>query len=264
MAYGICDSLGDMWAIRNAVDTATVSGTAASADLGVDRVRDPRLGKFWRTAAGGSTITLQFPTPVPLQMFGVFGVSIPTATLTLDIGTTYGSSNIRSGAWNPTRNEGTKQCFWLNAVERGPQVAAPLVAEIRLGIAEGGVDVGRIWASDYSWTPGVSHTVGSEQRMLDLSAVQRTRRSGAVLADRAPRQRTHTIKYDMVSTSEWNYEVLSIDYYAGMHKQVLFVPNYLVYPPDRHAILGYQEDMSPIANISYDRWGRVFNLRECG
>lgn len=263
MAYGICDNLTDMWAWTNPVDTATLSGPSASG-LGVERLRDPRLGKAWRTPTGGGTVTIKFANPVPLQMFGVFGMHPYNPTMTLALSTTLGGSDVRSGAWTPAVNPLTKQCFWLNAVERGAATPAPNIMEIRLGITEAGVDIGRIWASDTQWTPSTSHSPGSQQGTVDLSAIQRTRRGGAVLADIGIVQRTHQVEYNMISDAEWDTEVFELSLLAGTHQQVLFVPNYTVYAPVRHAMLGYSESISPIVSVAFDRWSKTFNLRESG
>jgi hypothetical protein len=265
-AYGVCPNLGDMWAITNNFDTATIVGASATAALGPERLRDPRIGKKWRTPVGGATLTITFPAAVPLQVFGIFGITpLTDTTLTLAMGTTIGGSEIRSGAWAPTMTGLTRQGFWLNAVER-PGLAAPNVIEIRLGLANVGhaIDLGRVWASDYTWTPTVNHTLGSDQSLQDFSAIQRTRRSGAVLADVGIVQRQQSVKYDAISSAEWNNEVYTISKTTGMNRQLLFIPNYLVYPPYKHAILGYQTALNPIATLGFDRFTKMFALQEAG
>lgn len=261
-SYGVCDNLGDQWFATNDFDTATTTGGAVPG-LGVERLRDTRLGKVWRTPTGGATLTIVFQPTTALQVFGLFGINPYTVTgLTLDIGTSIGGSEIRSGPWTPTITLATKQALWLNCIER-PGLAAPDVVEIRLGVPAN-VDIGRVWAGDLAWTPTVSHNYGSDQDIIDLSAVQRTRRSGAVLADTAKTQRVHNLQYEAISQSEWDSEVYRLNKFVGIHKQLLFVPNYLVYPPERHAILGYREQMNPITAQTYDRFSQQFRIRESG
>lgn len=267
MAYGVCPEPLDLWFLTNAVDTAALEGAASSSTLSVERLRDPRVGKKWRTTVNGATLKMTFSPTIPLAVFAVFGLAPYSVPLTLDISTVAGSlsGDIRTGAWTPTRITQTAQALWLNLVER-PGLATPMVAEIKLGLSRPGgtIDVGRVWAGDYHWTPTVSHAFGSEQSMVDLSAVQRTLRSGAVLADRAVIQRQQVVRYDAIPYDELNSEVFVLDKTAGLSKQLLFVPNYKAFGPSRYAILGYQQAMNPIVSMTYDRYSKSFNLREAG
>jgi hypothetical protein len=260
--YTNCFVLNDIWCGLNDLDAAVLSGGAA-AGLGVDRLKDPRLGKVWRTPTGGATLTILFATAIPIQVFGVFGVSNPAVAMTLAMGSTPGGSDIRSGTWTGSGDALTKQKLWLNRRDRGVAVA-PLVREIRLGITTAGIDIGRVWASDYSWTPISAHNTASTQSFTDLSSVQRTRRSGSVLADSAAVQRLHQVDYDALTSTEWAEEVFTLQQTAGLHQQVLFVPNYTVYNVNRFSLLGYQESQNPIAAMTYDRFQTSFNLRESG
>ena len=266
MAYGVCDNLGDMWFLTNQVDSATLTGASVTPELGVERLKDPRIGKKWRTPFGGATLTITFASAVPVQCFAIFGLSpVFGTTFTLAMGTTVGGSDIRAGVWDPDVDNRTRQAFWLNAVER-PGLTAPLLREIRLGVASAtaAIEIGRAWAGDYVWTPTVSQAPGSDQGSVDMSSVQRTRRGGAVLADAAKIQRTATIQYNAIPQAEWDDEVYTITMTAGQSKQLLYIPSYERFAPYRNAILGHQEALNPIAALAYDRYTKTFVLREDG
>lgn len=261
MAYGVCENLGDMWFLDNKFDIATLTATSMPG-LGSERLRDPRLGKIWRSPTTGADLTISFASAIPLQCFAIFGVQPINNTMTLSIGTTPGGSDIRSGAWAPTINKYAKQAFWLNAVER-PGLAAPSVREIRLTSVQQ-LQLGRVWAGDYHWTPVVNMAPNSANSVVDLSSVQRTKRGGAVLADAAAVQRVVQINYDSVSADEASDELFTLDMEAGVHQQILFIPNYKVYAVAKYGLLGYQDTINPIALLGADHNSRSYVLREAG
>lgn len=265
MAYGLCDTPNDFWFLANWIDPGStlLTGTSATAALSVENLRNPRLGRVWRTAAGGSTLTITFSVPQPIQVFAIFGLTNSNPTLTLRMGTAVGLGDIRTGPWNPGIDPYVKQAIWLNVADAG-QTVAPMVKEIQLGVADSNFDIGRAWAGDFFWTPAVGHVMGSQQNVVDLSTIQRSRRSGAVWADIGAVLRTHQIDYDMISQDEWQTEVFYLAKYAAMNKQLFFVPNWNVYQRQKHAILGYQEQINPIATLGYDRWARSFLMKESG
>ena len=275
LAYGLCPNPTDLWFMTNLFDSAsTISGASSSSLLGVERLRDPRVGKKWRTppAPADTILYMQWNTAVPIAVFGVFGLSPWNVPMKLDIySAIQDPASVAPGdiyhaaTWSPSRSSLTAQGLWLNLQAR-PGLATPLVGEIRLTMnpSSGTCDVGRVWAGDYQWTPSVGHANGSEQSLMDLSAIQRTLRSGAVLTDNAVVQRIHNVKYDAVPLAEWNNEVFTMDKTAGTHQQLLFVPNYKVFDTAKYAILGYQEGMNPIVSMTYDRYSKAYVMREAG
>lgn len=259
---GACDTRNDIWCMDNAISTAGLVGASAVPGLGPERLRDPRIGVVWRTPAGGGDLTITFNPPVSLEVFSIHGLNPVTTPLELDIGTAPGLSDIRSGPWAPVIDPDVGQGLWINARDLAAD-PAPVVAEIvlRLGAS---ADLGRIWAGNWHWTPCFGHHYAAAQGFMDLSTIQRSTRSGAVFADAAVVQRTHEVEYNMIEPDEWDGPVFQLSRVAGTARQLLFIPDYDVYPPERHAILGYQESVNPITALGFQRFQKSFVMRESG
>lgn len=228
-------------------------------------MQDPRIGVKWRTpAAGAGIFNAAFSVPTPLAVIGLFGLSTTSLTLTLNISSVgpAGPWDIRSGIWTPDIDPDVGQAIWLNSRDLRAD-PAPVAAAINIRVEEGGVDVGRVWAGPWLWAPQANHTVGSSWGSEDLSTMQRTKRSGAVFADRAAQRRMADLTYDMVTDEERLSGVAPL-MRAGRSNQVLFVPDWRVYPVESYAILGYQEQVAPLAAMTFDRWSHGVSLREAG
>lgn len=261
-ATGVCDTLNDIWCMDNAVDTASLSAVSATPELGPERLRDPRIGVVWRTPPGGADLTITFAEPTPMQVFTLHGLNPVTVPMELEMSTAPGLADVRSGPWTPTIDADVGQAMWINARDLGAD-PAPLVAEIVLRLQDT-ADLGRVWAGDWHWTPLFGHIYAAEQQFTDLSSVTRSVRSGAVFSDASVVQRGHAIEYNMIEPDEWDGPVFRLSKIAGLARQVLFVPNYTVYPPERHAILGYQDAVNPIVAFGFQRYQKSFTIREAG
>lgn len=244
----------DIWCLRNAVDMAALTASPVSvAALGPGRLQDPRVGVVWRPSASGTELTINLAETETIDVFAVFGIS-SLEDLTFEL-------SLAGGAWSPQIDPIARAAFWIAERDAG---SAPSVSSISLTVNGAAPDIGRIWAGPAHWRPTVNHVAGAAQNVVDYGSVERAARSGAVFTDSARRLRRHVVQYEALELSEWDGPAWDLDMLAGTTKQLLFIPDHEYYPPERHAILGYQEALSPIEQIIWRRARRSYTMMEAG
>ncbi|MFN3261327.1 MAG: hypothetical protein ACE37J_12290 [Pikeienuella sp.] len=252
----------DIWCVDNPVDRAAITATGAVAGLTPDRIADPRRGKAWRPGAPTDTLKITFANAVQVDVILVAGPAFkPDTELTLELSSTPGAGDLRTGPWLPKIDRMARQALWIADVD-APGGTGLTVREIVLSAS--GLDIGRVWAGPALWRPHFTHVYGAQQFVEDLSQKQVALRSGTVFTDTAARLRRQEIKYEAMPVFEWDGPARDLSLTAGLAKQVLFVPDHEYYPPERHAILGYQETLNPIQALGFRRFEQTFVLRESG
>lgn len=270
----------DMWLVDNGVDEGTVTANGAEPGLGPDRVQDPRMGKTWRPTVGTQgVLTVTFTSALPMDAIAVvmrnrtavnscrlevkstaggpsdvFDGFIDTAAAEVD-------SILQTAFWVPERDDPT-DVVWPVPPSTDPPIP-PSAAQIVLTFAQG-IDVARVWAGPALWRPMVNHNRGAAQGRNDLGRVQRAPRTGATFTDSAARRRVHDMLYAMIDDTEWDGPLYDLDRRVGTTKQVMFVPNWEYYRPERHAIIGYQQETSPIVAAGWRRFEHGFTILEAG
>ena len=268
----------DIWCIDNLIDSAAVTADSAVTALGPTRVKDPRLGRVWRPVATTATLTATFaqPSQVDIVMAILRGHS-GSGRVTLKLFSGAGSStpDIFSGAIDNAVDPTLQMMIWIAERDAPSKVffptppdpappVGPTTAKLALTITGGVLDVARVWAGKAVWRPMVNHILGSGQGVTDMSRVQTTPRAGAVFTDSAVRLRSQSPNYDAIDVTEWAGPVDALARTAGVAKQCFFVPDFEYYNPHIAAIMGYQQEISPIIASGWRRFQRAFAIQESG
>jgi hypothetical protein len=259
--------MADHWCWNNLVDdvytslSVTVGGF--SGDLGIDNVRDPRVGRPFRAALMPSEVRVALPAATPLSVFGIFGANLDAmGSVTLMVGTGPGIGDILTTSITPA---GRQQVVLLRGADGQP---APTTAATHVTIATTGAipfEMGRLWIGQVDWTPTVGHSPsGSLWQADDLSVRSQTPRGGAFLIDKGKRLRKFTASYQALYPSEYNGTLFDLDVEFGLSQQVLFIPNPDVYPIDRWPILGYLRELPENRFVGFQRGARDMTVVEAG
>jgi hypothetical protein len=257
----------DHWCWRNQVDnpgtelTVTVGGY--SGDLGIENIRDPRVGRIFRSGLMPSEVRIRLAVSTPLSVLGIFGANLAAmGTITLKVGTSAGAGDILSVVIPPAGRQSV-------TLLRGPGgQPAPTVPAAHVTIATTGstpFEMGRLWLGDVDWTPLIGHAPdGSLWQVVDLSMRSPTPKGGAFLIDRGRRLRTFTTAYRTLQPSEYNGTLFDFDTEYGLSAQVLFIPNPDVYPISRWPILGYVHELPENRFVGFQRGTRDMTVVEAG
>lgn len=256
--------MSDFWSWNNATDnpgTTIESSTGSAGDLVTANLRDPRVGKPWRAGAMPAALTINLPATGGVAIVGLFGVNLADLS-TLTVAAYNGVTLVWSSA--VTVGAGRQAVFVLRD---GDGELSPVNATKLVVSATGStpVEIGRVWVGTADWTPRVGHTVGgSGRRVIDLSAVSRTPRSGARLVDRGDRLRVFTASYEALDKAEFDQVLYTIDVERGLAAQMLFVPEPDVYGLERGPILGGLTELSDTTFVGFLTGARSLTIQEDG
>lgn len=258
------DDLSDYWSWSNAVDAsgATIeSSTGSAGDLVAGNLRDPRVGKPWRAGAMPVSLTVNLPATGGVAIIGLFGVNLASLA-SLSVAVYDGASLVWSDS--VAHLEGRQAVFVrLDELGQLDPVNATRVVVSATGSVP--IEIGRLWVGTADWTPRVGHVVnGSARRVIDLSNVARSPRSGARLADRGDRLRVFTAAYDALDQEEWDEVLYRIDVERGLAAQMLFVPSPDVYGLTRGPILGGLTELGETAFVGFLTAARSLTIQEDG
>lgn len=260
--------MADYWSWNNAVDAAGVSFDSlggSAEDLVVGNLRDPRVGKIWRSGTTPNELRVALPATAGISVIGIFGANLAqVGALTVHLGTAAGESDVWEDEVDPTIQPTARQAVFVLRDSAG--VLAPVAASHVTVRAAGGVplEIGRLWVGGADWNTTVGHTLGSSWRVTDLSPVRRTPRSGSRLVDLAARLSTFNAVYDALYPDEYNDALRRLDRDRGLGAQMLFVPNPDVYDPIEFAILGGLVELPETQFLGYLRAGRTMTIMEDG
>lgn len=258
--------MSDIWSWNNVVDAAgtLISSAAGSAgELLTPNIRDPRVGKIWRSGTMPATLNIALPASASISLFGVFGHNYARlGAMTLKLGTAPNLGDLWERRFDPAI-VGRQAVFVLRDIngQPAPVEAAHATIEVSDGAA---LEIGRIWIGTADWAPDVDHSVdGSGWGGTDLSRKSRTPLSGAVLGDRGARLRTFTANYQALAPSEYAGSLFEMDD-RGTLQQMLFVPNPDLYDPHRFAILGTLDEIPNTNWQAFKTAGRAIAITEAG
>lgn len=256
--------MSDYWSWRNAVDgysTTIESSSGSAGDLVTANLRDPRVGKPWRAGAMPVDLTINLAATGGISIIGLFGVNLADLA-SLSVAAYDGASLVWSGAVDPLDG---RQAVFVMLDERGrlAPVNATRIVVSATGTAP--LEIGRVWVGTADWAPRVGHVVnGSSRRVIDLSNVARTPRSGARLVDRNDRLRVFTAAYDALDQEEFNDVLHQIDVERGLAAQFLFIPEPGVYGLVRGPILGGLTELSETTFVGFLTAARSLTIQEDG
>lgn len=255
--------MSDYWSWNNAVDgsgTTIESSTGSAGDLVTGNLRDPRVGKPWRAGAMPVDLTVTLSASGGVSIVGIFGANL-TDLATLDVAVYDGVDQV----WTESVTlEGTSAVFVKRSAlgDLEPVNASSIVLS---ATGSTPLQIGRLWVGTADWEPEVGHVVnGSSRRVVDLSNVTRTPRSGARLVDRNERLRVFTAAYDALTQEEWDEVLYRMDVERGLAAQMLFVPNPDVYGLVRGPILGGLTELGETTFVGFLRAAREFTIQEDG
>jgi len=253
----------DLWFSENLLNSAGVSGESASAILGVDNLKDNRIGKKWRPAASGTVLTVSLSPARKIDVIGIFGIVGGTGlSVNVQLTNIIPATDSRSGSFTPTVDPYAKQALWLPDAPASP---LPLIQSLTMTFTYSGtLDIGKIWIGEAFWMPSVGHDYGSERGMVDMGSVLLAQRTGAVFADSAAKLRTFGASYSAITPAEANGAARGLLLRAGTTLQTLFIPDPSVYDTNINSMLGYIIETNPIIAAGFDRYQRVLNIKESG
>jgi hypothetical protein len=258
----------DIWSWNNAIDAAGALVSSVSGDAGdmhANRIRDPRLGRIWRSGGSPNELRIALPASAGLSVLGVFGVNMAEiGLLTVSLGTTAGGNDVWEGTVDPTLTVGRRAIF---VIQDANGALEPVTAS-HMTVASAGttpLEIGRVWAGGADWQPEVGHIVnGSEWKTIDLSNRRVTPRTGAFHIDLAARRDTFTPAYDALTETEYAGAIRRMDRDRGLGSQMLFIPRTDVYDTNQWAILGYLQELPANRFVGYNRVARTMTIVENG
>lgn len=260
--------MADYWSWNNALDAAGVSLESVSGsagDLDVANIRDPRVGRIWRSGSTPNELRVALPATAGISIVGIFGANLSAVgSLTVWLGSEPGVGDVWQGEIDPLLQPTAPQAVWVLRDSTGAlaPVAAAHVTVKAAGIVP--LEIGRLWVGGADWQPRVGHTVESGWQVRDLSSVTRTPRSGSRLVDRAARRPVFTAAYDALYPEEYNDALRRMDRDRGLASQMLFVPNPDIYDPTEFAVLGGLVDLPETKFLGFLRGGRTMTILEDG
>lgn len=258
--------MADLWSWNNAVDGdgTLISSTAGGAGaLLTPNLRDPRVGKIWRSGGMPVTLNITLPSTAGVSVFGIFGHNYAEiGEMTLRLGTSEGSGNLWTTTFAPAAI-GRQAVFILRDANGDPAPVEATHATIVCSLGAP-LEIGRIWIGHADWAAQYGHSIdGSEWGAIDLSTKSSTRRSGAVLGDRGAVLRTFTANYGTLVPEEYAGSLFEMDA-RGTLQQMLYIPDPAVYDPNRFAVLGTLDEIPSTAWQAYATAGRVVSITESG
>lgn len=259
--------MSDIWSWSNAIDAAGVtfdSISGSAGDLVAANLRDPRVGKPWRSGSAPNELRVTLPATAGISLVGIFGANLSSVgAVTVQLGTEAGIGDVWEGTLDPLVQPTARQAVW--AIRDGEEIAPVAAAHVTVKAA-GTVplEIGRLWIGGADWETRVGHTIDSSWQVTDLSRVSKTPRSGAPLVDIAARLSRFTAVYDAMYPEEYNDALRRLDRDRGLAAQMLFVPNPDVYDPVEWAILGRLTELPETRFLGFQRAGRVMTILEDG
>jgi hypothetical protein len=228
----------------------------------LSNIRDPRVGKIWRTGSMPATLNIQLPASAPISIIGLFGVNFSElGNVTVRLGTSQGAADLFETVIN-TSPIGRQAVIVLQA---SGELAPVSASHVTVVVTDGApLEIGRIWIGGADWKPSLGHSPnGSGWQGQDLSQRSRTPRSGAFLIDRGARLRTFTANYAMLESDDYSRALFEMDD-RGLSQQMLFIPDSGVYDPNRFSVLGYLSDIPATNWQAFMTAGRVISIEEAG
>lgn len=245
----------------NRVMTATLVASSQQASLPATNLQSPHMAIKWRSATHtGVTLDVDAGSSVPWRAIGLFASNFtPTATWTIALGATQGSSGVySSGSINQNQVAGYGQAIHV--------LSAPLSARwLRLTLGDaalsglGYFEIGGIFAGPL-FQPARNFQYGRTAGWIDPSIKSRSK-GGQIFADIKPKFRVQDFQFAYLSEQE-AFDAEDIDQAAGTVNNVLFIPDPAGAFLTRDCIFGTIEDASGRTHSAHPIFGKRYRIQE--
>lgn len=249
--------------VNHVDNSATVLSASQSAgDLSIENVRNPIIGRRWRTTSltaygqadfgankSVGVLALVFPRDTTFPTSGTVRHTLDADGGTAGSGAAYDSTAIAIGTVD---GYGYHVHILANAVSARYWRWTFNVSGVSY------VDTGRAWAGE-AWTPSRNFAYGHGEQWDDLSQVAISPRSGAEFVDSRPRRRAVSFALPFMSSTDRD-TARELQRICGLSTQLLACrdPD----SPAKDTIVGRLAEVAPITQPGLPIFSTAFRIRE--
>ena len=252
---------------NNLVDGASVSLSASSyaGGLAPVNVADPIVGKRCRLTSASEWVQADFSTDVTIECLAVVfsrDTTFPTSgTVRHQLDADGGTPGSGVAHDSTAISVGAVDGYGYHLYVPSAAVTARYWRATFSGSGLSFIDIGRLWAGDEAFRPGINIAGGYDEAWGDLSQISVAERTGAEYVDSRARQRSFAFGLNALSQAERD-TLREMGRIAGSSGQVLFCLDTANF--DKETVLGRMAITQSIRHVALSNqlYQKAFAIRE--